>query len=136
MIYSIATLTTVAECDSVLAVAEKEKKDLLFRKTSLERQKDAYSLNGQENDEELLATETELTALQGVVSTLPEGKTKADNEKRIRRLDLKKFLLTQKDKDYGSVALLVREFDLGMLNKELEEVEVFIAAINARKAVL
>lgn len=136
MLYNVEMLTTVAECESVLAVAEKEKKDLLFRKTSLERQKEAYSLNGQENDDELLATETELNALKGVVSTLPEGKTKADNEKRIRRLDLKKFLLTQKDKDYGSVALLVREFDLGLLNKELEEVEAFITIINARKAAL
>jgi hypothetical protein len=136
MTYTVEMLTTAVECDSVLIVAEKEKKDLIFRKTSLERQKETYSLNGLEIDEELQATETELTALQGVVSTLPEGKTKADNEKRIRRLDLKKFLLTQKDKDYGSVALLVREFDLGMLNKELEEVDVFIAAINARKAAL
>jgi hypothetical protein len=136
MTYKVEMLTTVAECETLLLVAEKEKKDLLFRKTSLERQKDAYSVNSLEIDQDLQATETELTALQGVVSSLPEGKTKVYNEKRIRRLDLNKFLLTQKDKDYGSVALLVREFDLGMLNKELEEVEVFIAAITARKAAL
>lgn len=134
MSYSVNLLATVAECDSVLAVADKEKKDLSYRKTSLERQKESYTSNSIEIDADMAATDAEITALQGIVAALPAGSARDDNETRLKRLELKKFLLAQKDKSFGGVALLVREFDLERVNKELTEADAFITAVTDRKA--
>jgi len=49
---------------------------------------------------------------------------------------LKQFLLTEKQHDYGVVALLNKEFDLAVLNLQLTELDAFIAALEARKAAI
>ncbi len=136
MNYSVNMLSTAADCDSLILVAEKEKSDLGFRKTSQERQKENYAANSIGIDEDILATNAEVTALQTVVSTLPAGAAKDENEKRLKKLELKKFLLAQKDKNYGSVALLMRELEVARIAKEMEEVDAFIVSINARKAAI
>jgi hypothetical protein len=71
-----------------------------------------------------------------VVASLPAGAAKDDNETRLKKLELKKFLLAQKDKNYGSVALLMRENDVERIAQEAAAVDAFIAEVNARKAVL
>jgi hypothetical protein len=136
MSYSVNLLTTAADCDSVILVAEKEKSDLSYRKTSVERQKDNYASNSIGIDVDIAATDAEITALIPVVQSLPPGAARDDNETRLKKLELKKFLLAQKDKNYGSVALLMRENDLERVVKEIAEVDAFIAAINARKVVI
>jgi hypothetical protein len=71
-----------------------------------------------------------------VVASLPAGAAKDDNETRLKKLELKKFLLAQKDKNYGSVALLMRENDLERGVQEAAAVDAFIAEVNARKAAI
>ena len=134
MSYSVNLLTTVADCDWVILVAEKEKADLSFKKTSVERQKDTYASNSLSIDADIAATDAEIAALTPVIASLPAGAAKDDNETRLKKLELKKFLLAQKDKNYGSVALLMRENDLERIVKEVDAVDAFIAAINTRKA--
>jgi hypothetical protein len=136
MSYSVNLLTTVADCDSVILVAEKEKADLSFKKTSVERQKDTYANNSISIDADIAATDAEIAALTPVVASLPAGAAKDDNETRLKKLELKKFLLAQKDKNYGSVALLMRENDLERIVKEVAAVDAFIVAINVRKAAI
>jgi hypothetical protein len=134
--YSVNLLTTVADCDSVILVAEKEKADLNFKKTSVERQKDSYASNSISIDADIAATDAEITALAPVVASLPPGAARDDNEARLKKLELKKFLLAQKDKNYGSVALLMRENDLERIVNEAAAVDAFIAEINTRKAAI
>jgi hypothetical protein len=71
-----------------------------------------------------------------LVASLPAGAAKDDNETRLKRLELKKFLLAQKDKNYSSVALLMRENDLERIIKEVDAVDAFITAVNTRKAAI
>jgi hypothetical protein len=136
MAYSVNLLTTVADCDSVILVAQKEKADLSFRKTATERQKESYASNSISIDADIAATDAEITALIPVVASLPAGAAKDDNETRLKKLELKKFLLAQKDKNYGSVALLMRENDLERIVQEAAAVDAFIADVNARKAAI
>jgi hypothetical protein len=136
MNYSVNMLSTAADCDSLILVAEKEKSDLSFRKTSQERQKENYAANSVGIDQDILATNAEVAALQTVVASLPAGDAKDENEKRLKKLELKKFLLAQKDKNYGSVDLLMRELEVARVSKEIEEVDAFIVSINARKAAI
>jgi hypothetical protein len=84
----------------------------------------------------MLQSLTEIAALTPVVASLPAGAAKDDNETRLKKLELKKFLLAQKDKNYGSVALLMRENDLKRIVKEVDAVDTFIAAVTARKAAI
>jgi hypothetical protein len=85
MSYSVNLLTTVADCDSVILVAEKEKADLSFKKTSVERQKDTYASNSISIDADIAATDAEITALTPVVAALPAGAAKVDNETRLKK---------------------------------------------------
>jgi hypothetical protein len=107
---------------------------LEFRKTALQRQQRVYSNNAEEVDAELATVNAELASLDANMATLPEGDLKKDQMKKRKKADLKQFLLTEKQHDYGVVALLNKEFDLAVLNLQLTELYAFIAALEARKA--
>jgi len=132
--YSVNQLTTVDDCNAVLTIAAKEKKDLEWKKLSFERQKDMYAENAVEVSAELAAKQAELTALDAVIANLPDGDLKDENIKKRKRTEYSIFLLNDRKANYGAVALLEKEFDLQRVLQELEETGVFIAELEARKA--
>ena len=136
MPYTVTYLTTVADCDLMLAKADQQKSDLNYRKLTLERQKTRFAETAVEVEAELQASNSEATALDAIIASLPDGDTKDETVVRKRKLELKLFLLQQKKDDFGGSALVEKEFDLGRVNKELEEADAFIAAVTARKAAL
>jgi hypothetical protein len=134
--YSLNKITTVADCNVLLTWAEKEKSDLTFKQLSVERVTVNYGSTSVEIDAVLQGVNIELNANQAVFATLPEGQSKEEMEKKIKRLEYKKFLLENRKESYGSVALLEKELDLERINKELDEVDVFITTVTAHKATL
>jgi hypothetical protein len=136
MSYSTSKITTVADCDLLLAWAAKEKADLNFKKLSEERLTNNYSTASIEIDAELQAVLTEITATETIIATLPDGNSKEDAVKKKVRLEYKKFLLENRKESYGVVALLEKELDLAKVTLELAEIDAFTAAITTRKAVL
>lgn len=134
--YSLHKITTVADCNVLLTWAEKEKSDLTFKQLSVERVTVNYSSTSVEVDAVLQGVVAEITAIDTIITTLPEGQTKEDLVKKKTRLEYKKFLLENRKESYGSVALLEKELDLERINKELDEVEAFIATITDHKATL
>ncbi len=133
MNFNTTLLTTPSECDTLLTIAAKEDESLEFRKTSLNRQLASYSATGTTVDQDLAATNAEVAALQNIVATLPEGNSRTEQLTKLKRAELKQFLLNQKDKNYGSVSLLGLELDLARTQQELDVVTGFISEINARK---
>jgi hypothetical protein len=136
MSFSVSMITTVADCDLLLSLATKEKSDLEFRKLSTERQRSSYAENAGEVEAELAAANAELTAVNTVLGTLPEGPTKDEHITKKMRLELKLRLLNERKENYGTVALLAKEFDQARLEKELLAAQEFTAAVQARKAAL
>lgn len=134
--YSLSKITSIADCDVLLTWAEKEKSDLLFKQLSVERMTVNYSSTSTEIDAVLQGVIGEIAATVTVIAALQPGPTREDLEKKKTRLEYKKFLLENRKESYGSVALLEKELDLERLNKELDEVEVFITNITAHKATL
>ena len=134
--YSVNQLTTVDDCNAVLNIAQKEQKDLEWRRLSFERQKEMYSENAVEVSTELAAKEAELAALDAVIASLPDGELKDENIKKRKRTEYSIFLLNDRKANYGAVALLEKEFDLQRVMRELEETAIFIAEVEARKASL
>ncbi len=134
--YSVTNLTTVADCDVLLTMANKEKADLAFKKLSEERLVTNYSTTSVEIDAVLQGVIAEIAAVDSILAVLPNGPTKDSEEKRKVRLEYKKFLLENRKESYGAVALLEKELDLERVNKQLDEVNLFIDAVTAHKATL
>ncbi|RXR33539.1 hypothetical protein EQG68_04745 [Flavobacterium piscinae] len=134
--YSVSNLTTVADCDVLLGIAQKEKSDLNFKKLSEERLVTNYSNTAVEIDAILQGVNAEIAAVDTVIAILPEGPTKEAEEKRKVRLEYRKFLLENRKESYGAVALLEKELDLERVNKQLAEVDVFIAEVTTHRDTL
>ena len=134
--YTVSNLTTIADCDVLLNMANKEKADLAFKKLSEERLVTNYSTTSVEIDAVLQGVIAEIAAVDSILTVLPNGPTKDSEEKRKVRLEYKKFLLENRKESYGAVALLEKELDLERVNKQLDEVNLFIDAVTAHKATL
>jgi len=134
--YSLNKINTVADCNVLLTWAEKEKSDLTFKQLSVERVAVNYSSTSIEIDAVLQGVVAEISAIDTIIGTLAEGPTKEDLVKKKTRLEYKRFLLENRKENYGSVALLEKELDLERINKELDEVDVFITTVTAHKATL
>lgn len=117
-------------------MAKKEKDDLQYRKTIIVHQNVSFSGTATEVEAELTAVTTQKTALTTVVAALPDGTVKSSNLTKLKRLELKEYLLTQKKDNYGAVALLENEFEEARIDLEIAEADAFITALNARKAAL
>jgi len=87
-------------------------------------------------DASLLAVISEISALQSVVDGLPEGSVKEDMERKIRRLEYRQTLLSDRSEDYDIAALLDRELDVGTIEAELAEIDTFIADLETHRATL
>ena len=134
--YTVSNLTTIADCDVLLTMANKEKADLAFKKLSEERLVTNYSTTSVEIDAVLQGVIAEIAAVDSILAVLPNGPTNDSEEKRKVRLEYKKFLLENRKESYGAVALLEKELDLERVNKQLDEVNLFIDAVTAHKATL
>lgn len=136
MSYSITAVTTTADCDVLLASAEKEKAELEFKKLSEERLVNKYATTSVEVDAILQGVLVELSAVDTIIGVLPDGPTKEEELKKKVKLEYKKFLLENRKESYGAVALLEKEMDLNRVARELEEVNEFITVVKAHKATL
>lgn len=133
MNYTLDALTTVADCDAVLTIANKEREDLDFKKLSLQRQVKTYGDNTVEISVELAGVQAELDATNTILNVLPAGAAKDEQQVKKTKLEYKIFLLNERKHNYGSVALLDKQFELGRVERELEETTVFIDAVETRK---
>ncbi len=136
MNYSLQNVTTVAECDVLLALAVKEKAELSFKQLSDERVTARFSETSIRLASDLQGLMVEISATQTIISVLPEGPSKQDALDKLVRLEYKKFLLDLRIQSYGITALLEKEMDLARVLKEIEEVDAFSLAIETRKAEL
>lgn len=136
MEYTVSNLTQVADCDVLLTWATKEKADLTFKKLSEERLTTRYTDTSVEVEAILQGVIVEISAVDTIIAVLPEGPTKEAEIKKKVKLEYKKFLLETRKESYGAVALLQKQLDLSRVIKELDEMDVFIAAVTAHKETL
>jgi len=136
MSYSVNALTTVADCDVLLAMAIQRKGELLHRRENITYQKDNNAVTSVELQTELLSVNTELSSVDGIIATLPEGPIKEDYVVKQSRLQWRQKLLNNKKADYGNIAMLDKELELALIDLAIAEVDAFIAAVTAKKATL
>ena len=113
--YTVSNLTTIADCDVLLTMANKEKADLAFKKLSEERLVTNYSSTSVEIDAVLQGVIAEISAVDSVIAVLPESSTEDFEEKRKVRLEYKKILLENRKESYAAV-LLEKKLELNRVN--------------------
>ena len=125
----------ISSCESISKAATTpkaaNKKQLQNRNSTNQPSKFSTAPNSQANHK--------ITSDDNIPRTTPPKilpTTKETEEKRKVRLEYKKFLLENRKESYGAVALLEKQLDLERVNKQLDEVNAFIAAITAHKATL
>lgn len=136
MNYSVNKITSMADCDSLIEVANKEKDDLQYRKTTVTHQNANFASTAAEVEADLNSTNAQLTALNTVIAGLPNGTIKDANVTKQKRLELKAFLLNQKKENYGVIALLQNEMEQAAIDAQIAEVDAFVATVQAHKATL
>jgi hypothetical protein len=132
MNYTVNLLTSVPDCEALINIAESEKEGLAYRKTGLERQREAATGNSLQIETELTSVTAEIQALQTVIANLPDGPVKDDTVVRLTKAEYKKFLLEQRKDNYGVISLLGREYDIACIEKDIEEADAFITAVTDR----
>lgn len=136
MIYSINSLTQVADCNVLLAWAQKERAALSYKQLSEERITTKYAETSTEVDAVLQGVITEIAAQDTIIGALPDGRAKEDAIDKKTRLEYKKFVLENRKENYGVVALLEKEMDLARVQQELAEVDAFISLVETKKTAL
>lgn len=132
MNYTVSLLTTEADCQALIDIAQSEKDGLNYRKTGLQRQRQTATLTSAEIETELASVNAELNALQPVMNSLPDGPTKTEALRKYKKAEYKKFLLEQRKENYGVMSLLEKEYDIACIEKDIEEADAFIAALKDR----
>ena len=136
MAYSTNKLTTVAECDKVLDLAKREKAVLDYKLTGLAIDTDENQRSNAQLTADLLSVNAQVTAFKAAFDSLPEGAEKTEMGSKLRKLNDRKENLEERAAKVGTTGLLLTEMERGMLEKQVEELGVFIAAVTARKAAL
>ena len=132
MNYSIANLTVVADCNTLLAWAAREKADLNYKKITIERVSQKYAETSLGLDAEIQGVIAEIAATETIIAALPDGPSKEAAQDKKVTLEYKKFVLENRKENYGTVALLQKESELGRIDQELAEVDAFVTAVEAR----
>jgi hypothetical protein len=132
MKYTVSLLTTKADCQALIDLANREKGNLAYHKMGLDRQQLTATVTSAEIASDLLAVNAELQALHTVFDTLPEGPGKQDISTRITKDEYKKFLLEKRKDNYGVLALLQKEYDIASTDRSIAERDDFIEQVTAR----
>lgn len=136
MNYSISSLTQVADCNALVAWAVKEKADLTYKRITNERLSQKYAETSVGLDAEIQGVIAEIAATETIIAALPEGPSKEVQLDKKTTLEYRKFVLENRKENYGTVALLQKESELGRIEQEITEVDAFVAAVEEKKTTL
>lgn len=136
MNYSITNLTQVNDCNDLLNWAAQERNAMEHKRANQAFTNNRYAAVAQSlRDAHQLAT-VEMTGLDAVLATQPQGNLLAETLDKKRRLEYRLYLLEGRLAKYGTVPQIEKEVDLSLTENELEEMDHFIAQVEDRKTFL
>lgn len=135
--FSINMITGVELADRLIKQAQRMKRALAHRLESFDMRIENTVENTAEYDAELAETNARLATANALIPTLPEGsELKEEQITEKMELELKLRKLTRSGNKLGSEAILVRELEMDLLNRQIAGLDAFLGAITARKAEL
>ncbi len=130
--YTVLLLSTRPDCQALINIANKEKEDLLYIKSTMDRKLSSSSEKSEGIESTLITISTELQATQSYYDSLPEGKLKDDILARMKKYEFTKFTLEQRKENYGVLVVLKREYEIAVNAKAIIETENYIDALTDR----
>jgi len=138
MPYPVELLTTVEDCDLVLAEAAEELGEIQYRQTQLNRFTTIGTGRATELTNELSGATSEYNNLAAILPGMAEGPTKKKNMREFKRLEYQIYLLNDKKTsgDSGPLALIKRRYELNCLTLATTENATLTTEVQARKTAL
>lgn len=132
MDYTVSLISSRADCQAMIDMANDDKATLAYRSTGLQRQKQQASTTSVSIDADLATAEADISALNTVISNLPESETKEETKVKLKKAEYRKFLLDQRKLSYGSLALIEKEYNIAVAEQSIAETDAFILALTNR----
>jgi predicted nucleic acid-binding Zn-ribbon protein len=129
-------LATVAECDILVDRANLEKEELVHDASGYRLDTTSTARSVAQAQADLASVNVQITAFTAALDALPDGEEKTKMASRIRRLNDRKENLEERVSNTGNTGLLLIEMRKGLADKQVEELDSFIAGVAARSAAL
>jgi hypothetical protein len=134
MNYSFNLITLPAQCDSLIKIAERDKRTILARKQSLSVRAENSAEDVSHNIAELAILNAQVAAHTASIATMPDGPEK---EKEItKKMDMEVRIRKMNEGELTPMGQLERQYDIAQMDAQLLEIDAFIAAVAAHKATL
>lgn len=137
MDYSLEKLTTVAECDALLALAVKDKESAERRRRNLGESIETFSKRLDDLNLELASVQLMLETFTPLYHALREGgKDKIHLTVAVKRLELRRAMLLKKALTCNVHALLSKQMRYNLLDRRVAAMADYITALQTRRTML
>ena len=136
MAYSLALLTTRAQCDAVLAVANEKLRVLSFRGTETDYRADNTEATATGIQAELTGLNAYIAAITPVVAGMAPGTERTDLSDELRLKTDRRDSLVARQGKVGPEKLVVRELEQALLAPQVPLVQDLITQVTAHRATL
>lgn len=138
MAYPVELLTSVADCDLVLADAAEERAEIDYRQKQLQHLHTVGTGRSTELTAALTGATTEYNVLGSLLPTMTDGPTKKKNEREYKRLEYRIYVLgeQQTSGENGVVTQFKRKYEINCITRQFEENDTLKAEVEERRRVL
>jgi hypothetical protein len=134
--YNLEMITRAADADQLLRMAQREKRSVFVRRENTSLRNEDASEDGAERQADILSAEAELKSLEAVIESLPDGPRKQLEITNRMAVEVRLRRLTQGGSSDDPISIVERAFDVDRFDRDIEGIEAFVAAVEARKAEL
>jgi len=134
MSYSFNSITTAADCDALLLLANREKSEITYAIDTITRRINSIITSAAELTADVATVTAKIATQDTIINSLPDGEAKEEAITEKMGLEYRLRVLNDRIDNYGAVALLRRENALEVQNAALDRQEIFITEIQNRRA--
>ena len=136
MAYTVTLLTTIADCNSVITLAQKDKKNYEHKKYTLLHNLENSQENSTERQNRLIVINSEVAMLESIIAGLPEGEMKEEAITNLMRKKTTQRVVSNGNSSSTPVNLLDNELEISRIDMNMAETVAFMNAVEAHKATL
>jgi hypothetical protein len=131
---SFNSITTAADCDALLLLANREKSEITYAIDTITRRINSITTSAAELTADVATVTAKIATQDTIISSLPDGEAKEEAITEKMGLEYRLRVLNDRIDNYGAVAFLRRENELEVQNAALDRQEIFITEIQNRRA--
>jgi hypothetical protein len=136
MTYSTNKLTTTADCEKAITLAQDLKEDIIYEQSRANRQLSEQAKTTASATANLAVITAQIAGAEAGLAYLEDGETKVTEQSRIRRLNDRKDNLADTLRKNSAANVLDAELKASLLDLQITEIDAYITAVNTRKAAI